>query len=271
MAAERMTRRRGGLLAAGVLAAVAVLVLAVAPGVRAAGELTAEEILDELEGTAFVGSGRATVELVTVNARGQERSNRLVFYRKETAHGANQLLEYLAPADVAGTKFLTVDDESGETLMWLYLPALGRERRIAGSAAQDSFMGTDFTFEEIGSLGTFSKDYDAERLADEVYQGVDSYVLRLVPREAGGKYSAVTLWVAKESFVPLRVEFYNRQGSLEKVLINEDLRQTAQGRWQPHLITMRNESTGSRTVIRVLETSDEPVPDEYFTLRYLRR
>ena len=69
----------------------------------------------------------------------------------------------------------------------------------------------------------------------------------------------------------MRVEFYNRQGSLEKVLINEDLRQTAQGRWQPHLITMRNESTGSRTVIRVLETSDEPVPDEYFTLRYLRR
>src|SRR5690606_6102101 len=112
----------------------------------------------------------------------------------------------------------------------LYLPALGRERRIAGSAAQDSFMGTDFTFEEIGSLGTFSRDYDAERLADEVYQGVDSYVLRLVPREAGGKYSAVTLWVAKESFVPLRVEFYNRQGSLEKILINEDLRQTAQGR-----------------------------------------
>lgn len=246
------------------------LVLATALGAAAA-ELTADEILAELEGTAFVGSGSATIELVTINARGQERSNRLAFYRQETPHGANQLLEYLSPADVAGTKFLTVDDESGETLMWLYLPALGRERRIAGSATQDNFMGTDFTYEEIGSIGTFTKDYDAERLADETYQDVENYVLRLEPHSADSKYSFVKMWVWKEHFIPLRVEFYNRQGDLEKVLVNEDVRPTSQGRWQPHLITMRSETTGSRTIIRVLETSDEPVPDEYFTLRYLRR
>lgn len=247
-----------------------VLLLAVTAVAGANSALTADEILDEVEGTAFVGSGRATIELVTINARGQERSHRLAFYRQETPHGANQLLEYLTPADVAGTKFLTIDEED-ETLMWLYLPALGRERRIAGSAAQDNFMGTDFTFEEIGSIGTFSKDYAAERLPDETYEGRDVYVLQLVPTGADSKYSAVKLWVWHEHFVPLRIEFYNRQGGLEKLLLNEDLRVNEQGRWQPYLITMRNENTGSRTVIRVLETSDEPVPDEYFTLRYLRR
>lgn len=245
--------------------------LVMTTAMAAAADLTADDILDELEGTALVGSGSATIELVTINARGQERSNRLAFYRQETAHGANQLLEYLSPADVAGIKFLTVDDESGETLMWLYLPALGRERRIAGSATQDNFMGTDFTFEEIGSIGTFSKDYDAERLADETYDGRATYVLRLVPHDADSKYSAVQMWVWQDHFVPLRLEFYNRQGGLDKVLINQELEPDAQGRWQPRLITMRNENTGSRTVIRVLETSSEPVPDDYFTLRYLRR
>nr|MBO2470907.1 hypothetical protein [Bacillota bacterium] len=245
------------------------LVLATALGAAAA-ELTADEILAELEGTAFVGSGSATIELVTINARGQERSHRLAFYRQETPHGANQLLEYLTPADVAGTKFLTIDEED-ETLMWLYLPALGRERRIAGSAAQDNFMGTDFTFEEIGSLGTFTRNYDAERLRDERYQERETYVLRLTPRSADSKYSAIKMWVWQEQYIPLRVEFYDRQGNLEKYLVNEDLRLDSRGRWRPHLITMRSENTGSRTVIRVLETSDEPVPDEYFTLRYLRR
>ncbi len=250
------------------LAQVSVLTAA---ATAAAAELTADEILDRIEGTAFVGSGSATVELVTVNARGQERSNRLAFYRKETPYGANQLLEYLSPADVAGTKFLTTDDESGETLMWLYLPALGRERRISGSATQDNFMGTDFTFEEIGSIGTFTKEYDAERLPDERYQEWDTYVLRLVPHGSDSKYSAVKMWVWKEHFVPVRIEFYNRQGGLEKVLVNEDVRPNARGQWQPHVITMRSESSGSRTIIRVLETSEDPVPDEYFTLRYLRR
>ncbi|OUN01386.1 MAG: hypothetical protein BAA04_06020 [Firmicutes bacterium ZCTH02-B6] len=264
----RIVQRRVTAVVRGSLALVLLLTLAFGAGAQ---ELTADEILDELEGTAFVGSGSATIELITINARGQERSNRLAFYRQETAYGANQLLEYLSPADVAGTKFLTVDDESGETLMWLYLPALGRERRIAGSATQDNFMGTDFTFEEIGSLGNFATDFDAERLADEKYQDWDTYVLRLTPQSADSKYSAVKMWVWKEHFVPVRVEFYNRQGKLDKVLINEDLRPDASGRWQPYLITMRNENTGSRTVIRVLETSAEPVPDDYFTLRYLRR
>jgi len=245
-----------------------VLILAAA---AAAQSPTAQEILDELEDTAFVGSGRAVIELTTVNARGQQRVHQLAFYRQETAYGANQLLEYLSPADVAGTKFLTIDDASGETLMYLYLPALGRERRIAGSAAQESFMGTDFTFEEIGSLGTFSRDFDAQRLPDERYQDKDAYVLLLTPRSPDAKYSAVKVWVWKEQYVPLRIEFYNAQGALEKTLFNEDLQPDEQGRWLPRLITMRNEGTGSRTVIRVLETSAEPVPDEYFTLRYLRR
>src|SRR5690606_34020760 len=144
-----------------------VLLLAVTAVAGANSALTADEILDEVEGTAFVGSGRATIELVTINARGQERSHRLALYRHETPHGANRRLEYLTPADVAGTKFLTIDEED-EPRMWPYLPALGRERRIAGSAAQDNFMGTDFPFEEIGSIGTFSKDYAAERLPDEI-------------------------------------------------------------------------------------------------------
>ncbi len=213
-----------------------------------------------LEGTAFVGSGRATVELVTINARGQERPNRLVFYRQETAHGANQLLEYLAPADVAGTKFLTVDDESGETLMWLYLPALGRERRIAGSAAQDSFMGTDFTFEEIGEHRHVQQGLRRRAAGRRDLRGVDGYVLRLVPREAGSKYSAVTSGSGRSTSSPCASSFTTARAAWKRFLINEDLRQRAQGRWQPHLITMRNESTGSRTVIRVLETSDEPVP-----------
>ncbi|MBO8141155.1 MAG: outer membrane lipoprotein-sorting protein [Firmicutes bacterium] len=237
-----------------------------------AADLSADEILDRMEGkTEFLESGSATIELVTINQRGQERSNRLKFYRKETANGASQLLEYLTPADVAGTKFLSIDGDDGETMMWLYLPALGRERRIAGSAAQDNFMGTDFTFEEIGGAGTFTRDYDAERLADEAYEDKEAYVLRLTPRESDSKYGFVKMWVWKDHFVPLRVEFYNKRGTLDKVLVNEDLRQNAKGEWQSHLITMSSENSGTRTIVRVLETDDAEVPDEYFTLRYLRR
>lgn len=257
------------------LSAVALLSMAlsavVLPAVAAANSMTADEILDQMEGnTSLTGSGTAAIELVTINRRGQERVNQLRIYRHDGADGAKQLLEYLTPADVAGTKFLSIE-EGDETNMWLYLPALGRERRIAGSATDESFMGTDFTFEEIGDAGQFSADYDGERLDDETYDGLDTYVLRLTPAENGSKYSFVKMWVWQEHFIPLRIEFFNQQGQLEKTLHNDELRQNAQGEWQPHRITMSNEVSGSKTIIRLLEIEESEVPEDYFTLRYLRR
>lgn len=111
-------------------------------------ELTAEEILERIKGEAsLAGSGMATVNLITENKRGDQRSNTVIIYRKADEEVEKQLIEYLEPADVKGTKFLSIVEEGKEDMMWLYLPALGRERRIAAHAKKESFMGTDFTYE----------------------------------------------------------------------------------------------------------------------------
>ena len=238
-----------------------------------AAELTASEILDRMAGTGVLSSsGQARLELVTENRQGQQRSYQLQIYRaEEPGGGSRQLLEYLGPADVRGTKFLSIHEAGQGTQMWLYLPTLGRERRIAGSATQDQFMGTDFSYEEISGGSTYKTDYAAERLPDTTLDGRPAYLLKLTPRSSQSKYGYVQLWVWKETFLPLRIDFFDRRGQLEKRLTTADFRQDDEGRWLPYLITMTSAKAGTRTVIRLLTHQPGEVPEEYFTLRYLRR
>ncbi|HEY8426401.1 MAG TPA: outer membrane lipoprotein-sorting protein, partial [Limnochordales bacterium] len=112
-----------------VLSLVALSLAIAADGTRAApSELSASEILERVAGTGVLsGSGQARLELVTVNRRGQQRAYRLQIYRAEGPDGSDrQLLEYLEPADVRGTKLLSLGQPDGEAQIWLYLPALGR-------------------------------------------------------------------------------------------------------------------------------------------------
>ena len=81
------------------------------------------------------------------------------------------------PGDVKGTGFLTWDyDQAGkEDDKWLYLPAMKKTRRISGSSSKtDYFMGTDFTYDDMGDRNI---DEDTHKfLRKEKCGGFDCYV-----------------------------------------------------------------------------------------------
>lgn len=262
-----MDWRKG--LAAPLLAACAALWLLTAVG--AAAELTGPEILERLQGDSPLATqqGMAQVRLTTVNERGQERPSEMRIFIRTSADGTEQLLEYVAPADVAGTKLYTRTPRKGDPDILLYLPALGRERRIAATERGSTFMNTDFTYEEITSFASFTQLYTAERLADSEWEGRPAYVLRLTPKEADSLYSHVVMYVWQEEFLPLRVDFYNRDGVLWKQLLNSNFQQTPAGTWEARRIEMVNVLKKTKTIIDLVTTSRTDVPANL--LRELRR
>lgn len=250
------------------LALIALLLTGIAANAQ---ELTGQEILERIEGKAsLAGSGMATVNLITENDRGEQRSNTVIIYRKADEKVEKQLIEYLEPADVKGTKFLSIVEEGKEDLMYIYFPFLGRERRIAAHVKGESFMGTDFTYEEIGSGKSYQEQYQAKRLEDDVFEGYPSYVLELKPGETDSEYTSLKMWVWKEEFSLLKIEFYKEGEKLAKTLTNLDFRKE-NGEYMPYKIVMADEIKGSKTIIEILETKEEELSDDYFTLRYLRR
>lgn len=234
-------------------------------------ELTGQEILDDLTFSAvFSGSGTAELTMVTENAKGAQRKFSLEVFLKSDDDGDKQFLQYLSPADVRGTKFLSLNEDGKESQMWLYMPALGRERRVASHMTGDSFMGTDFTFDEIGGNFATDDDYSAERLADQEEAGVTCYVLDLTAKTSSALYERVKMWVWQEEMVPVKVEFYGTEPNPIKTLKLTDFR-TVSKELIPHDIVMTDNTKGTKTYLEIDSISQDDVSDDVFTVRYLRR
>ncbi|NLJ79826.1 MAG: outer membrane lipoprotein-sorting protein [Firmicutes bacterium] len=234
-------------------------------------ELSGQEILDDLEFSNILSaSGTAELTLITENVKGVQRKYSIRVFRKSGDDGEKQFLEYLAPADVRGTKFLSLTEKGREDQMWLYMPALGRERRIAAHMTEDSFMGTDFTYEEIGGNLAYEDEYSAQRLPDEELEGLSCYVLDLEARSEDVLYAKIQMWVWKDEMVPLQVDFWDPADTLKKTLTLRDFRRVEE-ELIPHNVVMADNLKGTRTILEITKITEDDVDDEVFTVRYLRR
>jgi outer membrane lipoprotein-sorting protein len=254
------------------LALISMFILVLPCGAYGA-ELTAKQILDKVEGTALlVGSGSAKIELITESKRGQQRSHTLQIYRKKDADDTEkQLLEYLQPADVSGTKLLSISKPDGkDSEIWLFMPALGKERRIAAQEMQTKFMGTDFTYEEISGTAAYKEDYESKRLDDDTFDGHKCYVLQLTPK-GKSEYTFVKMWIWQDESIPVKVEFYGRGDKLRKSLDTSGWKKNTKDKWEPSQVVMSDVLAGTKTIVKIIEASETDLPDDYFTVRYLRR
>ena len=251
---------------------VVLLALVLAAGaVVNAQELTGQQILDDLSfDTVLSGSGTAELNLITENARGAQRDSSVRVYLRSDDAGDKQFLEYLAPADVRGTKFLSINDTGEESQMWLYMPALGRERRIASHMTGDSFMGTDFTYDEIGGGFNYDEDYSVKRLGDEQVAGIGCYVLELTADSSDALYAKIQMWVWIDELVPVKIQFFNASGTLAKTLTLDGYKLVS-GDMIPHELVMADDVKGTRTILEIIEMNQEDVSDDIFTVRNLRR
>jgi hypothetical protein len=135
--------------------------------------------------------------------------------------GDRSLIRFTYPNDIKGTGFLVWEHPDREDERFLYLPALGRTRRIAGAEAQESFVGSDFTYEDIG--GRELDDYTYRLLEDRpsTWQGPDGVShavnhLESRSRDAGAKYPRVTSIVRRDNFVVVQAEVHNRRDEVQK-------------------------------------------------------
>jgi outer membrane lipoprotein-sorting protein len=210
----------------------------------------------------------SAVAMVLIDKKGNERHRKLVRYTKDYGKLAKNFIRFFSPADIEGTGFLSWENEEGDDTQYLYLPDLGRSRRIVSSQKDLRFVNTDFTYEDIQRRKP--KKDKHELLNEEEWQGYSCYVVKYIPKEKkSSQYSKTVQWVEKESLVPVRVEFYDKKGEIFKRLTVERL-QKLDGIWTPMDILMDDFSERHKTRMRVLEISyNQGIDDEVFTLSNL--
>ncbi|MGP1460490.1 MAG: outer membrane lipoprotein-sorting protein [Bacteroides sp.] len=214
----------------------------------------------------------AEVELRLVNKRGSERVRKLKSYSKDVGVDVKSIMFFMHPGDVKGTGFLTwdYDNPKQEDDKWLYLPAMKKVRRISSSSAKkDYFMGTDFTYDDMGSRNVEEDTH--KLLREEELDGQKCWVIESVPVNKGEIYSRKVLWIRQDALMPLRVEYYDRLDKLHRLLTVQSIKKIGDF-WAFEKETMENVQTGHKTVISFsAQTFDTKLDDDLFTVNRLER
>ena len=189
--------------------------------------------------------------------------------------GDRTLIRFAYPNDIKGTAFLVWESPTGDDERFLYLPSLGRVRRIAGSEAQESFVGSDFTYEDIG--GREFEDYTYTMLAeDATWKSPDgsthpAYRLESRRRSGNPRFPRVVSLVRKDSFVVVHAEIFDRRDEIQKTFDVLRLEKT-DGYWTALEMRMTDarERTRTELVIEKIEYDVGLTPND-FSRRELER
>jgi len=192
-------------------------------------------------------SSIAQTEMILINASGDKSIRKLEMKTLEGENGDKTISTFLTPADVKGTKTLTHEHADRDDDQWLYLPALKRVKRIASRNKSGSFMGSEFSYEDIGNQN-YQKFTYKEGVEEVDLNGVACYKGVRIPKDKNSGYTKQISWIAKDSFLLQKVEYYDRKGELLKTATFSDYKKI-DGVWRVGRIEMINHQNDKRTIL----------------------
>jgi hypothetical protein len=225
---------------------------------------TADEIARRVQDRDTGRDSRAEMRMKLFDRHGRvrERAMTLAMLRGRGNPGAARtapdgdrlLIRFTYPNDIRGTGFLVWEHPAGEDERFLFLPSLGRVRRIAGSEAQESFVGSDFTYEDIGGreFDDYSYALEADNASWAGGDGVARPGWRLVStrKDARAEFPRVVSLVLKDSYLVVEADIYNRRREKQKLYRVRRIGQV-QGIWTVLDSAMSNDLDKTRTDLLV--------------------
>ena len=248
------------------------LVPVLTPGaVQQAARLTPDAVAKRIQDRDTGTDSRFTMRMKLADRHGRVRERVLdvATLRGREAPGAapgapdgdRRLIRFSYPNDIRGTSFLVWEHPSAEDERFLFLPSLGRVRRIAGSETQDSFVGSDFTYEDIGgreldeyTYAFSGPDAEAATWNQPGGQARPAWRLESKRKDSSAQFPRVISLVLKDTFVVVQADVFNRRNERQKVYTVRKLEQI-EGIWTVMDSEMANASEKTRTGL-VVERAD---------------
>ena len=189
--------------------------------------------------------------VMTLKNRAGKTSRRII--RNKTLEGKGDgdksLSLFDKPADVKGTAMLTFSHGLKADDQWLYLPALKRVKRINSRNKSGPFMGSEFTFEDLGSQDI--EKYKYKFLREEVCgTGWKCHVIERIPAYKYSGYTKQVTWFDTKEYRPVKVMYYDRKKALLKTLTSTGFKQFLGKYWRPASMSMVNHQTGKSTMLQ---------------------
>jgi len=222
--------------------------------------ITADEIIKKVDNNLQSDTGYSKIDMIMKTKRGT-RTLELESWNEGTK---KSFIKILAPKKDKGITFLKID-----TAMWQYVPRIQKTIKIPSSMMMSSWMGSDFTNDDMAKESSIIEDYDT-KISNET---PSLYILDLIPKEnAAVVWDKIVFEVLKENFVPLKATYFDEDGNAVRELLYLDV--TKKGsrhfptRWEMRTMDKPHNLT---TILMKEVIFDIKLDQKMFTKRSLKR
>lgn len=190
-----------------------------------------------------------------LNLRAWTKENKLALIRVD------------GPAKDKGTVYLKRQKE-----VWYYLPAIERNIKLPPSMMSQSWMGTDFTNDDLVKEFSILDDYEHQLMGEEMVNDRNCYKLLLTPKPAAAVvWGKIITWIDKKDYLQLKAEYYDENGKLVNRMNGSNIRKLG-GRWLPATLEMIPvDKPGQKTILEYRDIQfDQPLNENFFTVERMK-
>jgi outer membrane lipoprotein-sorting protein len=173
-----------------------------------------------------------------------------------------------APARDKGVTFLKREKE-----VWNWVPSIERNIKLPPSMMSQSWMGTDFTNDDLVKESSMINDYTHSIMGTETQGDRNCYKIEMIPKpDAAVVWDKVLVWIDKKDYIQMRTEFYDEDGELAQTMVGSDVRMLG-GKLLPSKLTMQPaDKKGQYTLIIYKNiVFDKPLGDDFFSTENMTR
>jgi len=233
-------------------------------------QMTGDQVMQKVYDRPTGPDIQSELTMTLINSRGSTRVREIKQFIKDYGNSEKKIMFFTAPADVKNTSFMTWSYDNGkDDDMWIYLPALRKVKRISSDSKSDYFMGSDFTYDDLGDRHPSEDNHKI--LREETVDGQQCYVVESTPKDPDYMYSKTVSWIIKDEWIGLRKEFYDEDGELLKTLTVKEY-DKINGYWVILDMEMYNEQKDHTTRMELKNVKiGEGISDNQFTERMMMR
>jgi outer membrane lipoprotein-sorting protein len=209
--------------------------------------------------------GKTSVSTITIQTV-RPNWTREMTVKSWTKGNMYALILVTAPAKEKGVVFLKRDKE-----VWNWVPSIERNIKMPPSMMSQSWMGTDFTNDDLVKEASILEDYDHSIVGDTAIEGRICYTIRLIPKPtAAVVWGKLLMCIDKKDYLMLHVEYYDEDGALINTMHAGDIKMLG-GRLLPGRLEMvPAEKKGHKTILLYTALAfDQPIDDSFFTVQHM--
>ncbi len=247
-----------------------IMILVILVNFDAMAQLTGKQIVEKAYNRPVGKDQTALLTMTLTNSRGSQRVRKIKQFTKNAATVEKSIMFFQSPADVKNTSFMSWSyTNSKADDQWIYLPAIKKTKRISSDSKSDYFMGSDFTYDDLGDR---KLNADTHKFLKSVtIDGKSCYVVESVSKDDEYIYSKTKTWIIKGSFIGYKKEFYDEDGDLLKILSIKKYEKIS-GIWVITHSEMKNVQKNHRTSMKLSSVKvNTGVSESSFTERMMMR